>query len=57
MFKGMKSVVLFEPKDSREERINKFAEWRVNNKLSAVGDKYVPGVEETRAYLERIKRV
>lgn len=57
MYMGLKSAVFFDPKDSRKERADKFVEWYLDNKQSAVGDKYVPGVEETRKYLEWMKRV
>lgn len=49
----MKSVMIFDPKDSDEETANKFMSWLRHNK-SAVGDKHVPNVEETRAYLNSL---
>lgn len=47
----MKSVMIFNPKDTEVERANKFINWLQHNK-SAVADKAVPNVEETRKYLE-----
>lgn len=48
---GMKSVMFFDPKASREETDRKLIEWWNHNKSSAVADKFVPGAEETRNYL------
>lgn len=48
---GMKSVMVFDPKDSREKTDRKLLEWWNHNQSSAVADKFVPGVEETRNYL------
>jgi len=50
MWRDMKSVMVFDPKDTDEQSATKFADWIRDN--SAVGDKYVPGVEETREYLK-----
>lgn len=47
----MKSVMIFDPKETREERMKKFSEWRNQNGMSAVGDKAVPNAEETRKML------
>lgn len=52
---GLKSVVMIDARDTRDERLTKFSEWLTDNKPSAVGDKYVPDADETRAYLERLK--
>src|SRR5699024_10341924 len=49
MRQGMKSVIVFESKDSQEETERKWAEW--NEHKSAVGDKYVPTAEETKKRL------
>jgi len=49
MFQGMKSVMVFDPKDSQEETERKWIEW--NQHKSAVADKYVPTAEETRKRL------
>lgn len=49
---NMKSVMIFDPKDTDEQTATKFANWMRDNK-SAVGDKAVPNVEETRKYLRR----
>ncbi|MGJ9460677.1 hypothetical protein [Oceanobacillus sp. CF4.6] len=49
MWQGMKSVMVFDPKDSQEETNRKWMEW--NQHKSAVGDKYVPTAQETRKYL------
>lgn len=54
MYMGMKSIVYFDPDDTQEERIEKFVEWYVDNHESAIGDKYVPGVEETKEMLKRM---
>lgn len=51
---GMKSFVVFSPNDTQEETERKWVEWLINNdKISAVGDKYVPSLEETRKMLMR----
>lgn len=47
---GMKSVMVFDPKDSREETERKWVQW--NRNKSAVQDKAVPSAEETRKYLQ-----
>lgn len=47
---NMKSVMVFDAKDSDEQTGNKFINWLRNNK-SAVGDKAVPNAEMTRDYL------
>lgn len=49
MWQGMKSVTVFDPKDSQEETNLKWMEW--NQHKSAVGNKYVPTAQETRNYL------
>lgn len=49
MWQGMKSVMVFDPKDSQEETECKWLEW--NQHKSAVGDKYVPIAEETKKRL------
>lgn len=45
----MKSVMVFDSKDSQKETERKWIEW--NQHKSAVGDKYVPTAQETRNYL------
>lgn len=50
----MKSVMIFDPKDSDEQTANKFISWIKNNHKSAVGDKYVPTAEQTRAMLNEV---
>lgn len=50
---NMKSVVIFDPKDSDEQTANKFIDWLRNNQ-SAVGDKYVPTAKQTRAMLNEV---
>lgn len=50
---GMNSVMFFDPKESREETDRKWVKWWNHNKTSAVLDKFVPGVEETRKYLAK----
>lgn len=47
---NMKSVMTFDPKDNDIETANKFIDWLRDNK-SAVADKYVPNVKETRKSL------
>lgn len=49
----MKSVIIFDPKDSDEQTANKFIDWLRNNQ-SAVADKYVPNAEQTRALLKEV---
>jgi len=51
MWCDMKSVMVFDPKDTDEQSATKFADWTRDN--SAVGDKYVPSAAETREYLRR----
>lgn len=48
---GMKSVVVFSANDTQEETERKWGKWLRDNKISAVGDKAVPGLEETRKML------
>ncbi len=48
---GMKSVMIFDPKDSQAETERKWLEW--NDHKSAVQDKYIPTAEETRKLLNR----
>jgi len=50
MVKNMRSVMVFDPNDSDEETVTKWAKWIRDNK-SAVADKYVPNAEETRKML------
>ena len=54
MYAGFKSVMHFDPKDSDEQTVTKFAEWLRDNKISAVGDKYVPNAEETQKMLREV---
>ncbi|MGY0692951.1 hypothetical protein ACW2QC_09210 [Virgibacillus sp. FSP13] len=51
MWQGMKSVMVFDPKDTDEQTATKFADWMRDN--SVVGDKAVPNAEQTRAYLRK----
>jgi hypothetical protein len=51
---GMKSVMVFDPNDSQEETERKWVEWNMNK--SAVQDKAVPNVEETRKYLDGLRK-
>src|SRR5699024_10908635 len=46
MFQEMKSVMVFDPKDSQEETERKWLEWKQHK--GAVADKYVATAEETR---------
>lgn len=45
MPKHMKSVMIFDPKDSDEQTANKWIDW--NRHKSAVADKHVPNKAET----------
>jgi len=56
MPKNMKSVMVFNPKDSEEETATAFIQWLRNNKRSAVIDRNVPNVEETRKLLSRYNK-
>ena len=51
MYAGLKSVMIFDPKDSEEETANKFIDFIRDNHTSAVGDKAVPNAEKTREML------
>ena len=46
---NMKSVMIFDPKDTDEQTANKWIDW--NRNKSAVADKHVPNAEETRKML------
>jgi hypothetical protein len=52
MWQGMKSIMVFDPKDTDEQTLTKFQEF-VRDNHSAVGDKAVPNAEETRKLLNR----
>ena len=52
MIKEMKSVMVFDPKDTDEQTATKFMDWLLDNK-SAVGDKAVMTAAETREYLRK----
>ena len=49
---NMKSVMIFDPKDTDEQTATKWMDWN-RNKSSCVGDKAVPNAEETRMYLRK----
>ncbi|GAA0344025.1 hypothetical protein GCM10008931_39150 [Oceanobacillus oncorhynchi subsp. oncorhynchi] len=49
---NLKSVMIFDPNDTDEQTNAEWARWWQDNK-SAVGDKAVPGVQETQEYLRR----
>lgn len=51
LLSSMKSVMIFDPIDSEQEIERKWESWWKHNKQSAVADKYVPSVEETRKML------
>ncbi|HLS08133.1 MULTISPECIES: hypothetical protein [Lentibacillus] len=53
MWQGMKSVMVFDPKDSQVETDRKWREWMEHK--SSVGDKYVPTAAETRKYLNELE--
>ena len=55
MWQGMKSVMVFDPKDTQQETEQNWVDWNFHNK-SAVGDKAVMTAEETRAYLRQRER-
>ena len=55
MVQNMKSVVLITPDQTDNETATKFVDWIRHNKPSAMGDKYVPDVAETRKYLESLR--
>jgi len=46
----MKSVMVFDPKDTDEQTVTKFMDYMRDNH-SAIGDKAVPNAEETRKLL------
>ena len=52
MFQGMKSVMVFDPKDTDEQTVTKFVDWMRDNK-SPVGDRTVMSAAETREYLRK----
>lgn len=54
MFKNMKSVMVFDPKDTDNETATKFMNWKRDN--SAIGDKAVPDAKKTQKYLRRYKK-
>jgi len=51
MISDMKSVMVVDAKESQEETERKWRNWLQQNKISAVGDKYVPSLAETRRML------
>lgn len=51
MISDMKSVMVFDPKESQEETERKWRNWIQHNKKREVGDKYVPSLTETRRML------
>ncbi len=48
----MKSVMIFDPKDTDEQTVTKWMGWLRDNH-SAVGDRNVPNAQETQEYLRR----
>lgn len=48
---GMKSVMIFDAKDSDEQTLSKLNEWWSYNKISALADRNVPNADETRKML------
>lgn len=48
---NMKSVMIFDPKDSDEQTANKWINWTRDNNINRV-----PNAEETREYLGRYKK-
>lgn len=55
MWQGMKSVMIFDPKDSDEQTATRFMDWQ-RNKRSSVADRAVPNAEDTQKYLNRHKK-
>lgn len=55
MWQGMKSVMVFDPKDSDEQTATQWMDW-TRNKRSCVADRAVPNAEETRKYLRQYDR-
>jgi len=55
MIQGMKSVMVFEPRDTDEQTVTKWMNWN-RNKSSYVGDKAVPNAEETRMHLRKYEK-
>ena len=51
MFRGMKSVMVFDPKDSQEETERKWLEWNHHKHKSPKTEKHVPTVKEIREKL------
>ncbi|MFC2948560.1 hypothetical protein [Virgibacillus sediminis] len=51
MWAGMKSVMVFDPKDRQEETERKWLQW--NEHKSAVADRAVPNAEETRQLMRK----
>lgn len=43
----MKSVMIFDSKDTDEQTVTKWANWTRDNNISAVADKYVPNKIKT----------
>jgi len=52
---GMKSIMVFDPKHSKKETKRRFANWCKHNHQSAIADKHVPTVEETRRMLAQYR--
>lgn len=55
MVQNMKSVMIFDPKDTDEQTANQFIDWLRNNKPKEVIGRHVPNAAETREYLERLR--
>lgn len=51
MWQGMKSVMVFEPKDSEQETERKFTEWLKGN--DSICEDRVPTPAETRLFLDK----
>lgn len=49
MIENMKSVMVFDPKDTDEQTATKWMNWKRDN--SSVGDKAVPNAKQTREML------
>lgn len=47
----MKSVMVFDSKDTDEQTANKLINWKRDNNIN-----HVPGAEETREYLDKYEK-
>lgn len=52
MIRDMKSVMVFDAKESQEETERKWRNWIQHNKKGEIVDKYVPSLAEMRRMLK-----